>query len=608
MKLNIPEQTAAAKDDFPNHPRKIKKWLAGLPQTNMGEYTRTVYKGITQLNRQIMPAKQRLENMELIREPVRQIFKQLHKHFINRSLPLPDKSLKIITLNQAILSEMAAGYKIIISESANNLGKVNNKSLIFASERALHYMDEILLRASQVYSFLPKGLWWDIHHVYAYAESKKLHQTKIKDLELPQKTITIENYYKQILLFSLARPNALRQSDAERVHRALAEWTKLTTLTTKPTRNNLSRYFCSLLESDAPPNSVSEADLRNLKNFRCLELDKLVAKLKDRIGQSTEVDQKVSISDEISQETIKTLFTSWSMWAKRRFSRAEKPADIKAAIGLSGIYKELKEQGTQREVRGPKKTSSMFSLGAISDSDRADRAKPAKDNPEFFITHPNMKASDISGSTAWDMISKGRALTEGYANELTRSDEEMGALNKEAPDLHWAITNVSAGGYCLHWNSPSSSRAQVGELIAIHERLANNTSHWRIGVIRWMQYTQDKGLEIGVQVLAPDVVACSVRRLERKEETPFECLLLPEVKPMQQPSTLLVPAYAFRKGNKLKIRVQNQDMEINLGTIREHTGSFTQFQFTLAGDEGNPDDGKSRSSNSDDFDSVWSSI
>ena len=109
-------------------------------------------------------------------------------------------------------------------------------------------------------------------------------------------------------------------------------------------------------------------------------------------------------------------------------------------------------------------------------------------------------------------------------------------------------------------------------------------------------------------MLAPDVVACSVRRLERKEETPFECLLLPEVKPMQQPSTLLVPAYAFRKGNKLKIRVQNQDMEINLGTIREHTGSFTQFQFTLAGDEGNPDDGKSRSSNSDDFDSVWSSI
>ncbi|MFW2371672.1 MAG: hypothetical protein ACN4GM_01020 [Gammaproteobacteria bacterium] len=607
MKLNIPEQTTAGKDDFPNHPRKIKKWLAGLPQTNMGEYTRTVYKGITQLNRQSMPPKQRLENMELLREPVRQILKQLHKHFVNRSLPLPDKSLKIITLNQAILGEMAIGYKIIVFEAANGLNRVDNKSLLFSSERALHYLDELLLRASQVYSLLPKGLWWDIHHIYAYVESKKLQRKKIKDQELAQTKITIEDYYKQILLFSLARPNALRQSDAERVHRGLAGWAKLTTLSAKPSKNKLSRYFCSLLDSDAPPNSVSEEDLHNLKNFRSLDLDKLVKSLRVKVGVRTEPGNKVSVDEEISQETLKTLISSWSMWAKRRFSRAVKQTDIKVAIGMGAIYTALKEQQTRREPKSPKKLSSMFSLGAISDSNRADRDHQGKNNPDFFITHPDMKANEISGSTAWDMVSKGRALTEGYTKELHRSDAEMGKLNKDAPDLYWAITNVSAGGYCLHWDSPSASRAQVGELIAIRERL-DNTYHWRIGVIRWMQYARDKGLEIGVQVLAPEVMACTVRRPERKDETPFECLLLPEVKPVQQPSTLLMPAYAFRKGNMLKIHVQNQDMEINLGTIREHTGSFTQFQFTLANGPGNSGDDKSRSSNPDDFDSIWSSI
>jgi len=608
MKLNIPEQTPTGKDDFPNHPRKIKKWLATLPQTNMGEYTRTVYKGLIQLNRQSMSAKQRLENMELIREPVRHIFNQLHKHFVNRSLPLPDKSLKIITLNQAILSEMAIGYKIILFNAANDLNKINNKSLIICSERALHYMDLILLRAGQVYSFLPKGLWWDIHHIYTYAESKKLHRKKIKDLELPQKAITIEDYYKQILLFSLARPNALRQSDAERVHSALTAWTKLTTLSTKPTKNKLNRYFCAMLDSDAPPNAISEEDSRNLTDFRTLNLDELVKVLQENIKDTTETNQKVSVSDEISKETIKILVTSWNMWAKRRFSRAEINNDIQVAIGLGAVYKSLIDQQTRREPRGAKKPSSMFSLGAISDGDRADRSTAGKDNPEFFITHPNMKASDISGSNAWDMVSKGRALTEGYTSELQRSDDEMGKINKEAPDLHWAITNVSAGGYCLHWDSKAASRAQVGEVICIHERGPDNTHLKRIGVIRWMQYTRDKGLEIGVQVLAPELLACTVRRPDRKEETPFECLLLPENKPMQQPSTLLMPAYAFRKGNKLKIHVNKQDMEINLGTIREHTGSFTQFQFTLEGDTGNSGNGKSRSSNPDDFDSIWSSI
>ena len=183
MKLYIPEQIPPGKDDFPNHPRKVKKWLNGLKQANMGDYTRQIYNAIMHLNRQAMPAKYRLENMEILREAARYIFSQLHKHFVNRTLPLPDKSLKIVTLNQAILGEMATGYKIIVFEAANDLNKVDGKSLLIASERALHYLAELALRCSQVYSEFPKGTWWDIHHIYAYSESRGLHQKKIKDPE-----------------------------------------------------------------------------------------------------------------------------------------------------------------------------------------------------------------------------------------------------------------------------------------------------------------------------------------------------------------------------------------------------------------------------------------
>ena len=38
----------------------------------------------------------------------------------------------------------------------------------------------------------------------------------------------------------------------------------------------------------------------------------------------------------------------------------------------------------------------------------------------------------------------------------------------------------------------------------------------------------------------------------------------------------------------LEINVYERDMEIKLGTIREHTGSFTQFQFSQSDDETNP--------------------
>ena len=612
MKLNIPEQIEPDKEDFPNHPRKLKKWLTGLKQANMGEYTRQVYNGLMQLNRQAMPSKYRLEDMELLREPVRHIFDQLHKHFVNRTLPLPDKSLKIINLNQALLNEMATGYKILIFEASNDLNKVDGKTLLIACERSLHYLSELLLRSSQIYSELPRGTWWDIHHIYAYAEMKHLHQKKVKDPEVAQKAVTPEDYYKRIMLFSLARPNALRQSDAERVYKNLHEWTQQTILSSDFTHNKMSRYFCSKLDSDLPPNCISEDDIKEMKHFRAIDTSVLVGHLRKQENDSDSLATAVALGDNVSQETLRTLISSWSLCAKRRFSRAEREGPITVSIGLSSIYEALNVEATPpKPEKKKKRQGSMFSLEAIPEHERNERDIFAQQDPAYFITHPDMKKTQESSAGAWDMVAKGRALTESYAQELQEHDAELGELNKEAPDLHWKVTNVSAGGYCLRWNSDSASKAQVGELIGVREKEPDHTYQWRVGVIRWMQYTREHGLEIGVQILSPKVISCTVQRKERKNEEPFNCLMLPGIKPIQQPSTLLLPAHAFRKGNTLKIHVYERDMEIKLGTIREHTGSFTQFQFSQLTDQDDSDDGsgnKKKESKPDNFDSIWSSL
>jgi len=610
MKLYIPEQIPPGKDDFPNHPRKVKKWLNDLKQANMGEYTRQIYNGIMHLNRQAMQPKYRLENMELVREAARYIFAQLHKHFVNRTLPLPEKSLKIINLNQAILSEMAIGYKIIIFEAANDLNKVDSKSLLIASERALHYLSELVLRCSQVYTEFPRGTWWDIHHIYAFAEKKGLQQKKIKDPEALLKSVSVEDLYKQILLFALARPNSLRQSDAERVYRVVPEWAQSTSLSKKPPSDKMNRYFCARLDSDQAPNCISEEDLSKMSNYRCVDTTKLVNYLQKQVDDSDSFTTTLAVSDQISQETLRTLVASWSLCAKRRFSRAVRDTEIKVAIGLSSIHESLNTEVTPPKPR-TKKPASMFSLEAIPESARVKKDVFAQQDPAFFITHPNMKAETGKSAAAWDMIAKGRTLTESYARELQAQDDSIGEINKEGADLHWKVTNVSAGGYCLRWDSRSSSKAQVGELVGVREREPDQTYQWRIGVIRWMQYTREHGLEIGVQVLSPKVISCTVQRQERKNEEPFKCLMLPGIKPIQQPSTLLLPAHAFRRGNKLTLHVYERDMEISLGTIREHTGSFTQFQFSQQDPDATPDDGSKsdkNSSDSDSFDSIWSSL
>ncbi|MDQ1363755.1 MAG: cyclic-di-GMP-binding protein [Pseudomonadota bacterium] len=618
MKLNIPEQVPANEDDFPTHPRKVKKWLEGLKQANMGDYTRLVYNGLLKLNRTAMPPDHRFENMEMLRQPLRHIFNQLHKQFVNRTLPLPEKSLKIVNLNQTLLSEMAMGYKILVFEASNDITRVDSKHVLIACERALHYLSEMLLRYSQIYTEQPKGNWWDIHHVYAYAETKRLHQKSVKDSELKSGASTVEDLYKQILLFSLAKPNSMRQSDADRVYKSMPGWVQRTALSSKPVANNLNRHYCCRLDRDLPPACITAEEMPDADSLRIISTAALVNYLRSQIDETDMLSNGVAFGDQVSQETLRALVTAWSLCSKRRFSRAVREAEIKVSIGLNPIFESLTAETATPSKQKEKKHPSMFSLESIPESARVNRDIFSQQDPNIFITHPELRAEKDKSAANWDLVGRGRTLTEGYTSELQKQQNEMGDVNKEAPDLHWQISNVSAGGYCLRWASENPSRALVGELIGVREREPDSTFQWRVGIIRWMQYSYQTGLEIGVQILSPKVISCTVQRIERKNEQPFRCLMLPGIKPIQQPSTLLMPAHAFRKGNPLKLNVYERDMDISLGTIREHTGSFTQFQFTQKSEEpaktggntggGTPDTASQKKTNPDDFDSIWSSL
>ena len=207
MKLNIPEQIAPTADATPSHPRKLKKVISALPNSNMGELTKQTFLILRDLNRQTMPNKHRLEDLEMLRVLARNIFNNLKKYFINRTLPLPEKSQKIVNLNQSLLQELIYGYEIIAYEAANGVdSKIDDKSLSIAICRAINYLSEMLLRSSEVYEPCPEKLWHDTHQLYIYAESKNLTDKVVVDDEKEQGKTSIENSYKQILLFTwLAR-------------------------------------------------------------------------------------------------------------------------------------------------------------------------------------------------------------------------------------------------------------------------------------------------------------------------------------------------------------------------------------------------------------------
>ena len=613
MKLYIPEQSEPAADAFPSHPRKVKKWLAAVPQTNMGEMTRQIFNTVRKLNRQKMPNKHRLENMEMMSGPCREIFKNLEKYFINRTLPLPEKSKKIVSLNQTLLQEIAHGYKIIVYEAANQIDeKIDNKSQAIAIARGIKYLSELFLKASEIYAEVPKGTWYDLHQMYAYAEAKNIHKVKISDPEHPASKTTIENLYKQVLLFSLARPTAMRQSDTVRVFNRLYEWASQAKLDKHPHESQVNRFFCTHIENDRPPSYLTQKDCESSDEVHTLETTQLVDTIRRQISSSEEKQDKITTGDKISLDTLKVLAMSWGVMPKRRFSRADRKGHIAAAIGLTHAAAMIREEN----IPDAEDDSMPDPFGAEPDSFSLevipDEFKAMADNTvsKGYMTHTEIGGSHSSGE-AWDSVAKGNVMTTGNTFDRERQILETDIRNKEDDDLHWIVVNISAGGYCLRWDSDNTSKAQIGELIALREREADGRYEWRIGVIRWMQFTKTHGLEIGVQVLSPKVIASEVQRINRLQEVPFDSLMVPGIKPLKQPATILLPAHAFKTGDKLKVKVLQQSMDIQLGSRREHTGSFTQFQFTHVEEGARAQKIKKKkeaSKNKDDFGEIWTSL
>jgi len=609
MKLNIPEQKEPAADAVPNQPRKLKKLLSTLPNSNMGELTKQTFLILRDLNRQTMPGKQRLENLEMIRILAREIFNNLKKYFINRTLPLPEKSQKIVNLNQSMLQELICGYEIIAQEANNTpTAKIDDKTLSTAICRAINYLSEKLLRSSEVYEPCPPNLWRDAHQLYAFAESRALAENIVIDKERKIEKITIENSYKQILLFSLARPIALRQRDSERIFNELFEWSKYASIQREASKNMVDDIFCMRIHEDTAPRHLAEADLATDVTIRTLNTNKLVAHIETLIAEKSKQKQKITLGEDIPLETLNTLVASWGTIAKRRFSRADHSGGINVAIGLSHSAKAIRNSLKTDENFDTKSGFVRTSASTKQDPGFTLESISTDEEDSGYMTHTEVGAAE---NNSWDMVAKGRTLTDTYANEQKTVLEDKVKQRQKNIDSHWEIVNISAGGYCLHWNSDDTSKAQIGEIISLQEFDSKGNFEWRIGVIRWMQFTQKHSLEIGVQVISPKVLTATAQRVNRPNEIPFECLMLPGVKALNQASSTILPAHAFKTDDKLVVQLLKNKIEITLSTIKEHTGSFTQFTYK------NTDVDKrirkqakkeEANKNKDDFDEIWSSL
>lgn len=578
MQLSVPNRTAPKSGSFDSNPASVRGWISTLPMANIGETTKLLYEALIDLNHQDIPAQQRFKTLELLHKPVHYVTENMKKHFIGQPFPLADSSLKVAHLSREITHTLATGYKVLVMEQIAGIGRRDKKLLITALHRSIKLLSLVLLKAYQVYEPYPDSVWLEVHSLYRYAEDNRLHKSKVCDETAPQRNpSTITDAYKQILLLALACPYRLRHSEVEEIYHALEEWAPCSELLAVDAAEDA--LFAVNLDSDQPPSYLVLRDRAEIRTTRRLLTTRKMAEQIHKLLIKKRESKPGTPRQQIKTNTLRRLMLAWGMMPKRRSSRVKEHSQVIAAMGLSSIHYFVSGEVAFNDA--------SLAPGCRSDLGIGPGVTLFQDRAHFQAT--TLRDQEGKLPDVWEMNYRieGEKLPSRTERAVARA-----ALGGIGIDINqcaqsWKMVNVSAGGYCLLWDNPETTRAQVGELLGIREERDPDTFHWRLGVIRWLKSAEKRGLELGVQMLSPGAVGIAARpdrKIRAKDGDYTRGLLLPEIAAIQQRSTLLLPSPPFKAGDTAIANCHGKDVRVKLTKLVENTGSFAQFQFESLGE------------------------
>jgi hypothetical protein len=168
---------------------------------------------------------------------------------------------------------------------------------------------------------------------------------------------------------------------------------------------------------------------------------------------------------------------------------------------------------------------------------------------------------------------------EDIEHHIRESEKSDGTPTKERhPVFPVRMANVSPGGYCLEWSADIPSHIKTGDAIAVREVDSNS---WSIAVIRWVSQLKNQTTLLGVELLSPRATPYGARVQHKTGEHGdlMRALLLPEIKLVGQPSTLITPRVGFKERQKVTLIRGGEESYIQLFKKVSSTAAYNQFEF-----------------------------
>ncbi|RMU12543.1 hypothetical protein ALP36_04822 [Pseudomonas syringae pv. coriandricola] len=561
--LRAPTPTQSSLTFCEATPRDIKRWISRLPKANLGEMARQLYQGLTELNQLITPGDNRLQLLELLRPEVYFVCKHLERHFLNQAIVLDERPRKVANLCQALQNHLATGYKQIIQQVASRYTRDQAGLFSMALQRALHGLTGPLIRANQLYCPVQDGLWLELHQIYQIARQYQLHHALVDEpLAHHTKALSIEQTYVIALLMGCSRCNQMRQLNIGKLADALEAWSPLVKLQWPAEQNGL---FALDPTVDKPPlyhalfTDEQSSRLLGINTFALAEaINQYLALPDDQRSPST-----LLIPTGINTDLLQHLAVAWGDVAERTFHRTPGQGTLKLCIGMSALH---------FYVAGQRSFSDLLQLNSASGA------------ANFSLKIANTDEEDDPWSSAFD-THRGKTSSvllpyEEIEYPKIEGDNDSLSNGQHAfPTFDLNIVNHSPGGYCLAWQKEVPQQLQAGELVGIQD---DSGQGWSVAIVRWVRQVRSGGTQMGIELIAPFAQPCGMQLIREQQNSQYlRTLMLPEVRAMEKPPTVLAPRLPFQEGSKVMINVDGEERRASLSNRRISSASYNQFEYQI---------------------------
>lgn len=572
---------------------QLQAWLDEQPLQSPEQAAESYLHLLVQSNKAHIPAKQRLRSLELLRTHLDPLVEKIRLNIVNKPLPLQPSLQSLSNHLLSLHLALVEAYMLVVRDLEGQGGLFDRHPQLKPLHRVVSYLGEVCEILSSLYEDIPQPIWEHLSDVYRAAEKHNLLTIPCTDPTFQQpETQTIEGIYKQIMLFVLARPFSLPQSQIRHLYRFMGHFGRFADIAHKGEDEEFD-VFTIDLDGSGRPGIVDGTASGTRSSLLSISPDPMVDEIRSRLEKGgIGFVKKVDPDNCLSEYSLNKIIVAFTDRRHREFSRSPTQGEAVIAIGRRNITSVLDKTSATATTRGKE---NIQAGNAIYDDRTVETVRitlQAVDQDTGIVIPSALDMGDTPEQSAsfWEQVAIGNILSEHDPD--SEKLEQLLQTGRQAASAtpvdagEWRIVNHSAGGYRFNWENRKHTPAHVGEIVGIwvkqdgsEDTAETLKKDGQVGIIRWMKHLQGKGLDMGVEVIANQAFSIKLKKsrdLDQREEV---CILLPAYPPLNRPATLVTPSHLFSVGDRATATHDQNSIQLKLTRVAEQTGIFTQFEY-----------------------------